>query len=416
MQKPMTEDLDIIRKSGLTITLLEGDLNIIQALDDEPNDVGGLTAQELKAKFDEGPNKIKKYLNETLAPELLAEAAVEAQRAENEAGRQAAEAVRQTGEQARQAAETDRRQAAEALNAALEASVRETERGVTAAVGSLEARVEAREAALERWEDYDGAADYVPGNKVSFEGSSYVNTAACRGVPPTGALPEDVAAGAAHWLLIAAKGKDGKGSLTPELGDERYLQLAGGIVTGPLFVQPPTEGGHAATRAYADAVRQEALGHIANLQATDAALSAKDAELLNSINYWAGVAQSAQNGVNALQGARVELGTYVGTQTANNSPHPPVQLNFTGTAKMFVIVSQARMANSQSTMTPGVIIGLASLGYAVQIHTVIGDTSYAGNATLEKLTATFGKNYITVHLNQSYFNYAGSPYSYAVIK
>lgn len=49
----------------MDFTPLEKDMNIISALDDEPNDVGGLTATELKAKFDEGGNAIKDYLNNT---------------------------------------------------------------------------------------------------------------------------------------------------------------------------------------------------------------------------------------------------------------------------------------------------------------------------------------------------------------
>ena len=39
------------------------DLNIIQKLPDEPNDVGGLTAAQLKAKFDEAGGKLKTSLN-----------------------------------------------------------------------------------------------------------------------------------------------------------------------------------------------------------------------------------------------------------------------------------------------------------------------------------------------------------------
>lgn len=39
------------------------DMNIIQALPDEPNDVGGLTAAQLKEKFDEAGNKIKTAFN-----------------------------------------------------------------------------------------------------------------------------------------------------------------------------------------------------------------------------------------------------------------------------------------------------------------------------------------------------------------
>ncbi len=39
------------------------DMNIIAALDDEPNDVGGLTAAQLKAKFDEGGLALKTFIN-----------------------------------------------------------------------------------------------------------------------------------------------------------------------------------------------------------------------------------------------------------------------------------------------------------------------------------------------------------------
>ena len=54
----------------MAFTQLSDDLNIIQALDDEPNDVGGLSAAELKAKFDEAANIIKTYLNGTFLAEL----------------------------------------------------------------------------------------------------------------------------------------------------------------------------------------------------------------------------------------------------------------------------------------------------------------------------------------------------------
>ena len=107
-QPNLNEDLNIVANSNLEITLLDGDLNIIQALDDEPNDVGGLTSAELKAKFDEGPNKIKTYINETLIPEILTEEATEAARAAAEAVREANEAQRIENENARIAAEQAR--------------------------------------------------------------------------------------------------------------------------------------------------------------------------------------------------------------------------------------------------------------------------------------------------------------------
>lgn len=49
---------------------LTKDMAIIQKLDDEPNDVGGLTAAQLKAKFDEAGEAIKAFLNDSLLSEL----------------------------------------------------------------------------------------------------------------------------------------------------------------------------------------------------------------------------------------------------------------------------------------------------------------------------------------------------------
>lgn len=54
----------------MALSKFEKDMNIVAALDDEPNDVGGLTAAELKAKFDEGGAAVKKFLNDTLIPEI----------------------------------------------------------------------------------------------------------------------------------------------------------------------------------------------------------------------------------------------------------------------------------------------------------------------------------------------------------
>lgn len=103
-----TDNLNIISESNLEIELLDGDLSIIQKLDDEPNDVGGLSAQQLKAKFDESGITIQRYINEKLIPAVLAEHAVEVQRAANEAQRQENEAQRIGNENARQTAESGR--------------------------------------------------------------------------------------------------------------------------------------------------------------------------------------------------------------------------------------------------------------------------------------------------------------------
>lgn len=168
MEKRLTADLNVAANSNLEIQLLDGDLNIIQKLDDEPNDVGGLTSAELKAKFDESGNIIKKYINETLIPAVVADGATEEHRAEAEAARVAAEQTRQSNEETRQANEAKRQSAENARNV---------------------------------WENYDASKAYVVGNKVAYGGSSYLCIKPCTGIAPPSAE---------YWLLIAKKGDKGE--------------------------------------------------------------------------------------------------------------------------------------------------------------------------------------------------------------
>ena len=144
------------------------DMKIISALDDEPNDVGGLTAAALKAKFDEGGEAIKRYLNDTLIPAIVAEGATEEHRAEAEAARVAAEQTRQSNEETRQTNETSRISA-------------ENARSV--------------------WENYDASKSYVVGNKVAYGGSSYLCIKPCTGIAPPSAE---------YWMLVAKKGDKGE--------------------------------------------------------------------------------------------------------------------------------------------------------------------------------------------------------------
>ena len=47
----------------MAFTKSTADLNIIQALDDEPNDVGGLSSAQLKEKFDTSGNTLQTFVN-----------------------------------------------------------------------------------------------------------------------------------------------------------------------------------------------------------------------------------------------------------------------------------------------------------------------------------------------------------------
>lgn len=57
----------------MSIPKMTTDLAVIQKLSDLPNSTDGLTAAQLKAKFDEAPLAIQKWLNENLVPSLTAE-------------------------------------------------------------------------------------------------------------------------------------------------------------------------------------------------------------------------------------------------------------------------------------------------------------------------------------------------------
>lgn len=129
----------------------------------------------------------------------------ETKRVSAESARATAEGKRADAETARATAET-KRVSAETARANAE-NTRQTNE--TARVSAEKSRVAAEtarqsaESARNVWEAYDAAKTYVPGNKVSFNGSSYVCTAATTGHAPTDT---------AYWLLIAKKGEDGKGA------------------------------------------------------------------------------------------------------------------------------------------------------------------------------------------------------------
>jgi len=92
----------------ITLTPFSADVDVIQKLDDEPNDVGGLTAQELKEEFDKNGNAIKTFINGTLIPEVIGADATEQARQEAENERVANEIERVSNENARVLAETGR--------------------------------------------------------------------------------------------------------------------------------------------------------------------------------------------------------------------------------------------------------------------------------------------------------------------
>jgi len=139
--------------TAVALPTFDDDVSNIQKLDDEPNDVGGLTAAQLKKEFDKAGETIADYINETLIPAVLAQdsteearqlaeserVANEQERVSNENARVSAEATRATNETARGTAETARA-TAETARATAEAGRASAE---TARAGAEALRVSA---------------------------------------------------------------------------------------------------------------------------------------------------------------------------------------------------------------------------------------------------------------------------------
>lgn len=129
----------------------------------------------------------------------------ETKRVSAETARATAEGKRADAETARATAET-KRVSAETARANAESTRQTNETARVSAEKSRAAAETARQTAENArnvWEEYSTGKAYVLGNKVSFNGSSYVCTTATTGHAPTDT---------AYWLLIAKKGEDGKGA------------------------------------------------------------------------------------------------------------------------------------------------------------------------------------------------------------
>lgn len=222
MEKRLTADLNVVSNSNLEIQLLDGDLNIIQKLDDEPNDVGGLTSAELKAKFDESGNIIKKYINETLIPAVLTEDATEESRKQAEAARVAAEqgrvtaeegrvsseAARVSAEQARSEAEASRVSAETAREAAETARADETAGIVArataqanAAAGSASQAAESEQAANSAANTATSAASSASQSATAASGSASQASAAAAAAAQSAASVDGINKTAQSWAV-----------------------------------------------------------------------------------------------------------------------------------------------------------------------------------------------------------------------
>lgn len=194
-------------------------------------------AEEARAEAEEGRTTAEEARAAAESGRLLNEQA----RVSAEQARGDAETARGQAEEGRQDAETERVSAEEERLEAEQARLTAEDQREDA-----EAARAAADSARNVWEDYDPSHDYVPGNKVAHNGSSYLNISACKGIAPPSQN---------HWLLIAERGQNGTGAgdfladgSVPMTG---ALQMGGNRVTG---LGTPQAGTDAVPKSYADAL------------------------------------------------------------------------------------------------------------------------------------------------------------------
>lgn len=258
MEKRLTADLNVVANSNLEIQLLDGDLNIIQKLDDEPNDVGGLTSAELKAKFDESGNIIKKYINETLIPAVLTDDATEESRKQAEAarvaaeqgrvtaeeGRVSAEAARAAAEQARSEAESSRVSAENAREAAEQARADETAGIVArataqanAAAGSASQAAGSEQSAKDAAGTATGAASSASQSAAAASGSASQASAAAAAAAQSAANGETANKNAQSWAVGGTGTRPGEDTNNAKYWAEHAEAVAGGDFATKLEAQ-----------------------------------------------------------------------------------------------------------------------------------------------------------------------------------
>jgi hypothetical protein len=290
MEKRLTADLNVVANSNLEIQLLDGDLNIIQKLDDEPNDVGGLTSAELKAKFDESGNIIKKYINETLIPAVLTDDATEESRKQAEAARVAAEQGRVTAEEGRISAE--------AARAAAEQTRSEAEASRVSAENARKAAEQAR-------------ADETAG--IVARATAQANAAASSASQAAGS--EQIAKDAAGTATGAASTASNAAS---------YASQAAAAASGSASQ---------ASAAAEAAAQSAANGETANKNAQSWAVGGtgtRPGEDTNNAKYWAEHAEAVAGGDFATKS---EAQGYVTAHNENVDAHPDLRVAVAGSIR-----------------------------------------------------------------------------------
>ena len=320
MEKRLTADLNVVANSNLEIQMLDGDLNIIQKLDDEPNDVGGLTSAELKAKFDEGGNIIKKYINETLIPAVLTDDATEESRKQAEAARVAAEQGRVTAEEGRASAESgrvsaeqaraeaeDSRVSAETAREAAEAARADETAGIVArataqanaAAGSASQAAGSEQSAKDAANTATGAASSASQSAAAASGSASQASAAAAAAAGSAAGAETASKTAQSWAVGGTGTRPGEDTDNAKYWAQQAQAAVGGDFATKTEAQGYVTEHNQSSDAHAD-IRETLDGKAAGKHASQHGKDGADPITPDAIGAIASTAKGTAGGVASL--------------------------------------------------------------------------------------------------------------------
>lgn len=222
----------------MALSKFEKDMAVIQKLDDEPNDVGGLTAAELKAKFDEGGEAVKKYLNDTLTPELEHGFSEKVPSSTTINGHPLTENVTITKDDVELGNVDNTSDLDKPISTAQQKALDTLDKEKADAANVL---------------TKDNHTPYTPTEPDHPATKGYVDETTAGVV--MGQLPDSGVTTAKLAEKSVTTEKLADGAVTPDKLDRAYLPLSGGTVTGPITLPgDPTQPLQAAPKQYVDTV------------------------------------------------------------------------------------------------------------------------------------------------------------------
>lgn len=315
----------------------------------------------------------------------------EQERTSAESTRVSNEATRQTAEAARDSAEADRvqeeehRENEETFRKGREAARQTAE----SARQTAETARETAETARNVWEDYDNTKAYVLGNKVYWEGSSYVCKQPCTGITP---------ANSDYWQLVVRSGFTEDSAFGFDVVDDRLICYYSGDNPPPFRLG---DDGH----LYVDLDQPYDLGLVSSAVAKIYAKADTQGNLMAYRDQECTVAADTQDAAHLSDGSDIQLiyGTKI-YRLSGTSASPLrgyfSRMDVTGGGDAALVLRADYAAWSPEEYAAGTVTApIAMKRYQAEVMPAVGDVN--GDGLVDKIDAYMIRAYTRSELTLS---------------